>query len=324
MFINVINTGLRIALISMIRHIGQDTFSALTKSITIGVFVSSFFNTAILLLLVNANMSQAGVPGGAVFQGDYPDFNSKWYADIGSSVVQTMIVGIFMAPIEFCVAWGMKVAFRFLDRGVSCDPYKTKKNNIQNYVLLYGGPGYLIHFKYSMILNTIFVTCMYGVGMPILFPIGLVSLFVLYCNERLTIAYFYMQPPSFDQQMTRSAIRFIKWAVVFFVCFGYWQISNKQMFDSVVIPIKHQGELPQTGHVLFKDIRLDHAFPMFLFAIITVVYAVASTCCKKCFNSVFPCHKSKKIEVDENLPDYFSTLPMEQSEWILAEASNLH
>ena len=48
----------------------------------------------------------------------------------------------------------------------------------------------MIHFKYSAILNIAFVTLMYGAGIPILFPIAVLSYIILYTVERLSVAYF--------------------------------------------------------------------------------------------------------------------------------------
>ena len=62
---------------------------------------------------------------------------------------------------------------------------------MQLYVDLYSGPEYFIHFKYSGILNVIFVTFMYGLGIPILFLLAALYFFNLYALERLTVAYFY-------------------------------------------------------------------------------------------------------------------------------------
>ncbi len=56
---------------------------------------------------------------------------------------------------------------------------------------LYSGPEYLIHYKYSSILNIVFITFMFGAGMPILFPIALTSFITLYVVERLLVAYSY-------------------------------------------------------------------------------------------------------------------------------------
>ena len=56
---------------------------------------------------------------------------------------------------------------------------------MRDYVNLYAGPASAIHYKYSFILNIIFITFMFGAGIPILFPIALASLVVLYIMERL-------------------------------------------------------------------------------------------------------------------------------------------
>lgn len=64
---------------------------------------------------------------------------------------------------------------QFLDsRG---DPFKTKKCSMANFKKVYGGGDYVIHFKYSGVLNVVYVTMMYGMGMPILFPIAALNLF---------------------------------------------------------------------------------------------------------------------------------------------------
>jgi len=53
-----INFILRLFIIKLIFFIGKDTESEQTKLITDGVFIVQFFNTALLLLLVNANLEE--------------------------------------------------------------------------------------------------------------------------------------------------------------------------------------------------------------------------------------------------------------------------
>lgn len=43
------------------------------------------------------------------------------------------------------------------------------------YIELYAGPEYLIQLRYSSLLVIIFSTFMYGLFIPILFPIALVA-----------------------------------------------------------------------------------------------------------------------------------------------------
>ena len=71
---------------------------------------------------------------------------------------------------------------------------------------LYSGGDYVIHFKYSGIINIVYITCMYGVGMPILFPIAALNFINQYICERIVIAYFMKQPPALDDKLTKNAL----------------------------------------------------------------------------------------------------------------------
>ena len=74
-----INTVLRLISISLIKWIGEDTHSQQLRSITNGVFITQFFNTAFLMLLVYANFSDAGLPFASSFNGPFADFIPAWY-----------------------------------------------------------------------------------------------------------------------------------------------------------------------------------------------------------------------------------------------------
>ena len=119
------------------------------------------------------------------------DFDSSWFLEIGGTLVSTMMFNMYWPIIEFFCFYGMRLGFRLLDRKFTCNPKQTKKTTIQQYVELYSGPVYFIHYKYSSILNITWVTMMYGVGLPVLFPIALVSISVLYLVEKLMIYYSY-------------------------------------------------------------------------------------------------------------------------------------
>ena len=151
-----------------------------------------FLNTGILLLLVQANLSEHVPQLNSIFNGPFTDFLPLWYVGVGYKIVQTMIINAIFPFVEFGIAFTKLWVFRTLDRGLfTKDTYYTKKTNMQTYIDIYSGPEYLIHFKYSGILNVTFVTLMYGIGQPVLFPIAVISYFILYSIERVLIAYFY-------------------------------------------------------------------------------------------------------------------------------------
>jgi len=83
---------------------------------------------------------------------------------------------------------------------------KTKKKTQQQYINLYAGPEYLMHFKYSSILVQVFVSFMYGMFIPALFLTSLLGMFNMYCVERLSLAYIFRQPPHYDASINKQAI----------------------------------------------------------------------------------------------------------------------
>jgi hypothetical protein len=171
------------------------------------------------------------------------DFNSKWFSDIGVTLTGAMLFNVYWPIIEFFVFGAMRQAYRCLDRGFSTQDVRineatkehepcTKKKSLQTYVELYSGPVFMIHYKYSAILNIAFVTMMYGMGLPILFPIAAFSFFTLYCMEKLLLHYVYREPPMYDEKLNKNALSILTYAPILFLAFGYWMLSNKQLLGN--------------------------------------------------------------------------------------------
>lgn len=95
-----------------------------------------------------------------------------WYPNVGFKIVQTMLINSILPYVGLVTAFAVPFVMRLLDRKFSSDMYKTKKTSMAAYKDLFSGKDYVIHFKYSGILNIVYITMLYGVGMPILFPIA--------------------------------------------------------------------------------------------------------------------------------------------------------
>ncbi|CDW90155.1 UNKNOWN [Stylonychia lemnae] len=314
----IINIILRTINIKLISLIGYTTESGQTQAVMKSVFFSQFLNTAILLLLVNGNTQQTFLRFLGL-DGQFPDFTLEWYVDIGPALVQTMFIAAIFPAIEFAYGYPMKVAFRLLDSGCKKGgPKKTKKNTIQQYVNLYAGPDHLLHFKYSSVMNVTFVTFMYGLALPLLFPIALLAFLVLYITEKLTITYYYKKPPMYDQKMNEAAIGILKWAPFFMMIFGFWQLGNMQIF-SHEIGIKDYATDPVvTNH----DIQLsgDQALPLFIFAIIFFACLFFNDLIFGLLVKGNICESQEEDEVDEQLGSYFECLtPYQRKIWFYEE-----
>lgn len=79
-----INLVLRFVIIKLITWVGEDTNSEQLGSITNGVFMAQFFNTGILLLLVNGNLTEHEPKFITQFvNGVYYDYMPDWYQEVG-------------------------------------------------------------------------------------------------------------------------------------------------------------------------------------------------------------------------------------------------
>lgn len=136
-------------------------------------------------------------------------------------------------------AFGMiliRNVIRLIDMA-SCN--KTKCYTQQQYIDTYAGPEFYIHLKYSSILKIIFITMMYGVQLPVLFPIAFMSFMILYVLENFLLYYSYRIPPTYDEKLNESVLNTMINAPLFMCFFGFWQLSSFQLLpyhDKQLIP----------------------------------------------------------------------------------------
>jgi hypothetical protein len=109
--------------------------------------------------------------------GRHYDYMPAWYADVGAKIVQTMLINSILPYVGLATGFIIPAIKRGLDNKFSGNPYKTKKTSMAAYKDLYSGADYVIHFKYSGVLNIVYITMMYGMGMPILFVLAAFNFF---------------------------------------------------------------------------------------------------------------------------------------------------
>ena len=111
-----------------------------------------------------------------------------------------------------------------------------------------------MHFKYASIENTVFVTFMYGFGMPILFPIAALNFLILYLTERSMLFYAYRLPPMYDHRLSESVLNKLNFAPCLLLFFGYWMVSNQQLISNDHLePVATPSSIPKTNH-LFQSV----------------------------------------------------------------------
>ena len=209
---------------------------------------------ALILLLVNSDLRDSGLPFSFIFNSGYNDFNTLWYQTVGYTIVDTMVYNSFFPFVIFGFQMSKVLYARALDRGLRINPYVTKKTSVMQYVDLYSGPEYAIHAKYSVNLLVAYVVLMYGFGIPMLFFVAAMTYAVLWCIERIMVCYVTTLPPSFDQSLNKNSLNILKWAVIFYLGFGYWMVDNPRIFENEIIPREKVNSPQPTGHAIFSSL----------------------------------------------------------------------
>lgn len=148
----------------------------------------------------------------------------------------------------------------------------TGKRTIQTYKAVYVGKDMPIHFKYSDCLNITFLAMLYGLGMPIMFPMASVILLNQRLAERIQVAYNYRQPPAMDNSLSDSVLSIMKYAPVMLLFNGFWLMDNRQFFDNVWHYKDKVTENMLADH--YPGYRICQSSPLFLMAMTCVAIII--------------------------------------------------
>lgn len=343
---------LREVCLRLVNWIGYKTETKKLIRTTMVTFYVLFLNTAFLLLLVNANFieqpklhwpneasitnfisGQEGTPPTDESDAPYSDFSMDWFRATGNLIVSTMIFNLYYPPLEFFMYWAMRIFYRLLDSSCSLKKYKTKSTSIQGYLDVRAGPEYLMYFKYSTILNSVFVTFMFGFGIPILFPITAATFLIIYVIEKSSFFYSYRLPPSYDEKLSQAVLDTCMWAPAWYLAFGYWMASSKQLLSNDYLVSSQRENLERASSVfqsqhLWTSVLTPAgwawpAFPMiFTFCLVLAFNLIGGPItlqAQKCFSFL----KVGDVVLDENLPDYWEALDDEDKHWSYKEETNM-
>jgi len=321
-----LNFGIAMANKFLIERIGYHQNSQVIGYVMQFVFNAQYVNTGILLLFTNANF-ETGILSFLPFKGQFSDFSSVWYLTIGRSIVYTMIFASVMPFVRFPWHYFVKTLFRTIDSKGTCRKRipKTKKVTIQQFVNLYSSKDVELHFRYSSIMNFVFVAFTHGLALPILFPIAAFGIFNQWLAEKLLFAYFYKQPPLLDNQLNDRSLKILQKAPLAMMLLGYWQLGNRQMFFNEPSELVNAKDIVDSKHNFFHwDDGLSHIYifllvlPAFIF-FKGAVHKLQQLMFKvKMFepNKQFDQDWNLSINIDEDIGKYWECIPgMKQKRW---------
>jgi len=171
--------------------VGLKTVSQLNAEIMRFLLVGQFLNTGILILIVNANLGEHLDENGWLYivfsRGKYYDYSPEWYADVGKKLIVTMMVQALLPIINVIKTLGWHWWKVFWDTGGKMSHHYTRQSTAEGYKNVYKGSEYLTYIKFSNVLNLVYIAMTYGIGIPVLFPVATIALFINWGCERLLL-----------------------------------------------------------------------------------------------------------------------------------------
>lgn len=80
-------------------------------------------------------------------------------------------------------------------------------------------------FKYANLITVLYVTMLYGSGIPILYFVAAIF-FITYWVDKILIFYYYRKPELLDHSLAIETLKWFKYAIVLHVIGGILMYSN--------------------------------------------------------------------------------------------------
>ena len=260
-------------------------------NIMIKVFFAIFINTALIILIVNANFSRISalykIPGTSeIFTGKYADFTREWYINIGESIIFTILICVISPHIlTFISLYPLAICKR------RCCHNRYKTQTELNSV--FAGPQFDLACRNSQVLNLVFTSYLYSSAMPFLNIITMVALFCLYWTDKYLVLRHYKKPPLLSYHLNDAAIKFIPFMIILHCSFAIYMFGSEDIFPTKVYE--------KNGKVLIRKNAISNRLVSIPGAVhgFVIIFTVFLTLVIFFYSGIFTkCRRGAKVEAE--------------------------
>lgn len=160
------------------------------------LFTFLVFNNSVLLVLARANFDDSSFKllSSMFSKGNSADFGPEFYRDMGTLMLLNAVILSARPVINFCF---MKSAWSLVRFYKSNLRYRYHLNNDvddMKFFELFVGPHYNFATSTASTNCLAFITIVFGLAFPILYPVCLLGVVAQYCVERYSLATFHQLP----------------------------------------------------------------------------------------------------------------------------------
>jgi len=208
---------------------GHHSFDDLNASLSLRLFFAQFFNTGVLMVIINASANELFPV--RFKTGKYDDFTVGWYENVGASLMTTMIINIF-TPHAYPVITSLGYYCTIRDKKIA-DKAPSQRDLNESFI----GPYMDYAARYASLYNILFVTFVFATGIPLMVPISVISFFIAYWIDKMLFMWYFRRPPNFGISLQRTMSNLVPVALISHLAVGTWMISNITIFDDMLDPL---------------------------------------------------------------------------------------
>ena len=228
------------------------------------IFLMTFINTVLILILVNMSIQQIKDSWTyfPILTGDHSDFNSKWFTEVGVTIMMSMFVEVLTPHLSVFLEYLGTLLIRCFDS--CCDGGKTitKMSNKVEYLNLYVGPEFPIDIRISEMLVNAFIGITFSCCMPVLLFSTAAYFIITYYLDKYLFVRYYRRPPNYDSKFVKFFLWIVFLGIICHCVFAIWIFGNssyfsepsQSLFPSVIENIKTL--FASDGNTLFIEIWL--------------------------------------------------------------------
>ena len=244
----VINAVMKVIMRVLVNFEFWHSVTDVEKSVMIKTYVAQLFNTALLTLVIGADLPEVnqylkGTPlEGGMFAGAYRDFDTKWYSEVGLALTITLVSQSLAPRLIVYVLLGVKsIQRRFL---------KSRALTQKDLDDIFLGLDFDISEEYAEVLMLVTMVLMYGSGMPVLYLVGCVALLLKMWQDKYVLLRRCRKPVRMSSQLAQSTVSVMLTSAILHLCFGIWMHSHFETprIDQALISVVSISELSNAAN----------------------------------------------------------------------------
>lgn len=222
----VINQILKTVVVILTKFERPLSKSAYYVSMGSKLFIAQWFNTAIILILVNSPLffimfGNSIVEGGKT---DSDDFDRQWYGLVGATVLFTMIIQMFTPHLIQVFLFPLFACIRCCRK--SCMETQKDLN------ALFTHPDFELGVRLAQVMNVVFCSLLFIAGCPLLTVTGCATFFIVYNCDKFLLLRSSKRPPQYDGAIMSIVRTFLPFGILLHACFAIHMLGNVEIFPT--------------------------------------------------------------------------------------------